>query len=488
MSLEETNKRIEELFKEWQGLQPLKPKRQEELDKKIWLEWNFHSNHIEGNTLTYNETEILLIENKEEGNHPPRDYMEIKAHDLAIEKVKEFVRDKGKILKEGDIRNLNQIILKEPFWKEAITGSGKKVPKEIFPGQYKKQSNHVRTETGEIFKFAEPFEVAPKMKDLVEWFNTEIQEMTLPIASFLAELHHRFICIHPFDDGNGRIARLWMNYALMRLGYPPMVIESKNKRNYFAALQKADNGDMDTFAVYLGNVLILWLEMGVEAAKGKNIREVTDIDKEWSMFIRDQESKGLKVILSSETIQQIYENCFMQLCEQFTENFNEYSKMFNKTQIKALISPNYVVKTDKGGVDIIDVIALFASTMIAKEIAIATNAIKTSEEWKEQIRDLIQESGNTLTDPLIIIQFSYEQYIGQSKKLFNADMALFIKIDEFNYKTWIAIKNPLQRKTPKKTKIINKEYKDAWTRQEIDEFIAEGKTLLFEIVKGWEKQ
>lgn len=272
MHLKETDKRIEELFGQWKKLQPLKKEYQEKLDEKIRLEWNFNSNHIEGNTLNYNETKALLIDGKEEGIHPKRDYMEIKAHDLAVNKIKKAAKNRERNLTEADIRELNQIILKEPFWKEAETPDGKTTRKQIIPGKYKTQPNHVRRETGEIFRFAEPGEVSPKMKDLMEWFNGEMENPSLSISSFLAELHHRFVRIHPFDDGNGRVSRLWVNYALLRFGYPPLVVKSEDKRNYFAALERADGGDMDSFAVYLGNVLIFWLEIGIKAGKG-NISE-----------------------------------------------------------------------------------------------------------------------------------------------------------------------------------------------------------------------
>ena len=390
----EIDKRIEELFKEWRGLQPLKPKDQERLDEKIRLDWNFHSHHIEGNTLTYGETVALILEGKEEGIHPERDYMEIKAHDLAIEKIKEFVADKNRKITEADIRNLNQIILKEPFWKEAETPDGQKTQKEIIPGQYKKQPNHVRTETGEIFKFAEPLEVPAKMKELVEWFNAEISKMPLPpfdkqtisvhtlktvetrrttgavvrrrrrsakesnvgvatpsavkdlilpITSFLAELHHRFICIHPFDDGNGRIARLWMNYVLMRLGYPPMVIKSEDKRNYFAALQKADNGDMDTFATYLGDVLVFWLEKGINAAKGGDIEDADDLDKRIILFKRNKDFEEIKP-LSKEIVQELHDTLFIPVFETLESEFRQFTDFFfsgHNISFKAgTLSPN----------------------------------------------------------------------------------------------------------------------------------------------------
>jgi len=165
MPLKQLNKHIEELYKQWLSLQPLNNKDNERLWKKIRLEWNYNSNRIEGNTLTYGETELLLIRGRVEGDHPMRDYEEMKAHDLAIEKVRELAKDKERGLIEADIRTLNLLVLKEPFWKEAETPDGQSTRKQIFPGQYKTQPNHVRTPTGEIFKFAIPEEVPGKCKN-----------------------------------------------------------------------------------------------------------------------------------------------------------------------------------------------------------------------------------------------------------------------------------------------------------------------------------
>ena len=77
--LKKVSERIETLFDEWEKLQPLKPSDQERWEKKVKLNWNYHSNHIEGNTLSYNETEMLLVHGRCEGGHLERDYMEMKA-------------------------------------------------------------------------------------------------------------------------------------------------------------------------------------------------------------------------------------------------------------------------------------------------------------------------------------------------------------------------------------------------------------------------
>ncbi len=145
---------MEALKAELESLRPLKPEYEQRLWQKLRLEWNYNSNHIEGNTLTYGETYLLLIHDKTNGGHTMREFEEMKAHDLAVSKVVEWSADKERSLTEADVRDLNRILLKEPFWKEAITPDGQPTRVQIFPGEYKRQPNNVRLPNGGIFHFA----------------------------------------------------------------------------------------------------------------------------------------------------------------------------------------------------------------------------------------------------------------------------------------------------------------------------------------------
>ena len=525
MSLEDVNKSIEELYEEWRSLQPLKQEDYERLWKKMRLDWNWNSNHIEGNTLTYGETELLLIEGKETGIHPQRDYMEMKAHDVAINMVKEFAEDKERNLTEADVRDLNKIILKETFWKEALTTDGQKTQKEIIPGQYKKLPNHVRTETGEIFKFAEPAEVPAKMEELMKWFKEVVEAMTssrhsrslidtedvhdresrtliigqpqgivptlvslVSLVSFLAELHHRFIVIHPFDDGNGRIARLWVNYVLLRLGYPPMVIRSKDKRNYFAALQRADKGYINTLAVYLGKTLISWLEVGIKAAKGEDISEPGDIDKEWTSFLNEEKNKGFMVPLSQETAEKICDELFMLLFEKFEEGFRQFNVPFLEKEILvkgSLYSMDEREKLEKKNIPL-----LFFPTPYG--FRIYTHS-EESINWKENLKALIIEGSQYAGDSKIIrLVLNCRRFRGECKKSFDMTSTLSIDAGEFHYKTSIKVSSvggvngDINKTTDKKTKTYN----HIWSEREMNDFLVEGKENFVKVLKEsrWQKE
>ena len=269
MALADKLQRIEFLNKEWQSLQPLKKEDEDRLWRKFRLEWNYNSNHIEGNTLTYGETMLLIINGKTTGDHEFREYEEMTAHDAAISLITEWANDSTRILTETDIRNLNKIILVKPFYKEAITYDGQPTRRLIKIGDYKDHPNSVRLQNGEIHHYTSPQETEQKMREMMEWFIENMSSM--PPIIIAAELHYRFVSIHPFDDGNGRIARLLVNYVLMQNDLPPLIIKSADKKNYLTALEKADAGIREAFHEYISDQLIWSLEIAIKAGKSENI-------------------------------------------------------------------------------------------------------------------------------------------------------------------------------------------------------------------------
>lgn len=110
----------------------------------------------------------------------------------------------------------------------------------IHAGQYKTRPNNVITRYGDRFEYASPEETPGLMADLVDWYNTAEQEGKLSPVELAALFHYRYIRIHPFEDGNGRIARLMVNYILTRHNYPMIVVRSRKKSEYLEALHQAD--------------------------------------------------------------------------------------------------------------------------------------------------------------------------------------------------------------------------------------------------------
>lgn len=324
---------------EWQALQPLQAEHQDRLWRKFRLEWNYHSNHIEGNTLTYGETELLLLHDRTTGNHSHREYLEMKAHDVGIEHVRSLAADSERIITEADIRDLNKIILKEPFWKAAETADGQATRKQIIPGEYKTSPNNVRTASGEMFYFASVEDTQPKMQALAKWLRQELEMPTLHPVALATKLHHEFVLIHPFDDGNGRVARLLVNYVLLRTGYLPVIVRSEDKANYLTALRLADAGDLTRLVDYICEMEEWSLKLGIMAGRGEPITELSDIEKEVALFVREQEAKKAgDPGATQETIQHFIAMSLKPLLEKTEAKLSKLTPLFRKLDVRTHVS------------------------------------------------------------------------------------------------------------------------------------------------------
>jgi Fic family protein len=259
-------KAIQILSEEWLGLQPVKSEYLSRIWQKFRIEWSYHSNRIEGSSLSYENTILLLIHGRTKGDHFFREYEEMKGHDKAIEYIRELSQE-NRHLTESDIRDVNKILLKEGFYKVAETLEGEQIRKWIEPGKYKSQANHVLTAQGDIFQFTPPESVSSEMQSFIEWMKIESESQTIPFLAFLAKLHHKFTLIHPFDDGNGRVIRILLNYYLLKLNLPPMVISSSKRKEYLSALASADSGDLTGLEVFLESSMEKSLQLAIRGCK-----------------------------------------------------------------------------------------------------------------------------------------------------------------------------------------------------------------------------
>ena len=220
------------LKKELDALRPLNKEDEQRIMQKFRLDWNYHSNHLEGNSLTYGETKALILFGITAQGKPLKDHFETTGHNEAISLVIDVIKDE-RPLSENFIREIHKLILKEDYEIDAITPDGEATKKTVRVGAYKSTPNHVKTATGEIFRFATPEETPAKMHDLMEWYTqTKSTEDFNPVL-MAAEFHYKYIRIHPFDDGNGRTARILMNFILLQNGYPPVIVKTEDKEKYF---------------------------------------------------------------------------------------------------------------------------------------------------------------------------------------------------------------------------------------------------------------
>lgn len=276
--------KVDDLTAQLRSLASISTENLKKLNKKFRMEFNYNSNHMEGNTLSYGETELLLMFDYTKGNHQFREYEEMKAHDVAYQMIETWASDTERPLTEQNVKELNRIILIRPFWKEAQTADGQETRREIKVGNYKAYPNSVRLSNGELFEYASPTDTPILMHELMDWYRTE--EDGLHPITLAAMFHYKFVRIHPLDDGNGRIARLLMNYVLLRNGLPPVIIKSEDKAGYLRALHFADIGDYEPFIAYIADQAVWSLGISIKAAKGEDIEETSDLQKEIALLNR----------------------------------------------------------------------------------------------------------------------------------------------------------------------------------------------------------
>lgn len=333
---------LDRLKADLDALRPLAPEQEQRVLQKFRLEWNYNSNAIEGNSLTLGETRSLLLHGLTAAGKPMRDHLDIKGHNEAVLWLEDFVRDE-RPLTEQFIRGMHEVLLGEAYEVPAQTPDGKPTHKTIQPGQYKTSPNNVLTATGEMFYFASPEETPAKMTELVDWYRQEDAEPTMHPVALAAEFHYRFVRIHPFGDGNGRMSRLLMNLILLRRGYTITVIKATDRNRYLAALSEADAGDPEPFLRFVIENVEASLQLMIRAAKGESIDEPDDLDKKLALLKKQVLSRDITAtkIWNLETQTTFYDAIIKFWLADLAlevERFNDF--FINKGVVFAFYSPD----------------------------------------------------------------------------------------------------------------------------------------------------
>lgn len=215
------------------------PSEAEGIWTSIWYQEAHHSTALEGNTLVIQQVEALLAEGRAVGNKELREYMEVTGYADAAQWVYGQALDPGDWNPEApltltEVRHVHELAL-GPVW--GVAPHPNATPDER-PGSFRQHD--IQAFPGGMVP-PSWVEVAAAMADWITSLSA-IDSAENPIES-IAAAHGDFERIHPFLDGNGRTGRLLLNLTLVRFGYPPAVIYTRDRNRYLRALRKADAGD-----------------------------------------------------------------------------------------------------------------------------------------------------------------------------------------------------------------------------------------------------
>ncbi len=228
---------------------PLPPEIVSNLHEDLVLRWTYNSNAIEGNTLTLKETKVAL-EGITIGGKTIREHFEAINHRDAIYFVEDLVR-KDEPLSERQIKLIHQLILKNIDDANA--------------GIYRKTNVII---SGAEHLPPDALHIAEEMEKFIGWYKTKAQALH-PVER-AARIHSDFVKIHPFTDGNGRTARLLMNFELMKSGFPPVVLPVERRLEYYESLDTAHTKkDYQPFLLLIHDIVVegfkpYWIVLGIQ--------------------------------------------------------------------------------------------------------------------------------------------------------------------------------------------------------------------------------
>lgn len=226
---------IESLKEQLEERRPLSPAEVAALREMFIVEHTYNSNAIEGNTLTLQETAMVLqgitIDRK-----PLKDHLEVVGYKEAFEYVEQLAKEQ-KPLTDYEIRAIHSLVLAD---RKEDRGQWRRVPVRI---------------VGAATTPVQPFQIEPMVGALLADMDTVYKK--LHVVEQVALFHLRFESIHPFIDGNGRTGRLLMNLQLIKAGYPPVNVKFADRRRYYEAFNSyATSGSPEAMVTLIADYLM----------------------------------------------------------------------------------------------------------------------------------------------------------------------------------------------------------------------------------------
>ena len=426
---------VSRLKEKLDALRPLSAAVIAQVEQKLRIELNYNSNAIEGNVLTLGETRSLILHGLTAHGKPLRDHLDVEGHDSAVKAIEAAVRDDHG-LNEAFIRNLHKTLLKEPYVTKAVTPDGQSVERTISIGDYKATPNNVRTSTGETYFFTPPEQVKPAMSDLIDWYRAKEREGEHPIV-IAATFHYRFVRIHPFDDGNGRMARLLMNMILIKHGYTMAMIRQENRSEYLDNLERADKTeDLTEFINYIAGCCEYSLNLHLKAARGEPIDDIEDIDKEIVLFKRSLQSATDQVLPAGDYFDSIL-HPFYEYCSGKARQFSDvFGRVMTIVSVFVTTTDGKVVRLGEESMTLPSLSQLSITVDKIRSVSVTISTYLTSFQGKQDKHILMVVANTaeaqrclwTFSIGALNVQFEYDgQDLEDLKRRFNQLLRELIK-------------------------------------------------------------
>jgi Fic family protein len=287
---------LDSLKTELDALRPLGTDKVRAVQEKLHIEWTYNSNALEGNPLTLGETSFFLREGLTSKGRPLQAFLEARNHIASIAHLEALVRENAP-LSEELIRGFHSILFDggQKVYAGRRAEDRADTPAAI---TYKQENSNVVQLNGSIKWFTGAPEVPREMEGLIAWW-TEADQHMHPV-DLAAQLHHRFVSIHPFVDGNGRIARLLMNMVLAQAGYTPAIIPVEERQRYLGSLQAADRGDYGPLSAMIEELVAKTLRMTIDVVEGRDAFDFDDLSRMLQTI--DREAASISSELGSAVV------------------------------------------------------------------------------------------------------------------------------------------------------------------------------------------
>ena len=197
----------------------------------------------------------------------------IEDHEAAVEGVFQFVKDQ-RLLSTGYIKDLHALMSRHQHTVEGVDSRGRRTSVDLIHGDYKRQPNNPHRPDGTVHEYCPPEHVHSEMDQLITMHDTHTDVAAEVEAAWL---HHRFTQIHPFQDGNGRIARALATLVFVKAGWFPLVVRNRERARYIEALEDADSGNLkplvDYFARLQKDEFVRALSIATDVIKARRVHD-----------------------------------------------------------------------------------------------------------------------------------------------------------------------------------------------------------------------